>query len=218
MFAKAIGDEYIAGLWKTDIVMGMLWTRVRATDGVDSGLRRSLMKAPSWSWISLVGSVCYYLEGCNSNCVAIQDMSFPPASPSSDVYTDLEPVSITLTGKILSLTSLLGLRVCDQEVECHIDWSRDEIESGDPKYPHIVLFDAPADDPYEHRRKQVFALIAHVLVHVNKRNHIRHSITALLLHRVDDDATYRRIGIVKPSPVPSSILLSKVPIQRITVV
>ncbi|KAH8657772.1 heterokaryon incompatibility protein-domain-containing protein [Xylariales sp. PMI_506] len=58
-FADATGDEYIVGLWKRDLVRGLMWSHcqspgptIRRLDDLLSGYSsRSIYIAPSWSWI-----------------------------------------------------------------------------------------------------------------------------------------------------------------------
>ncbi|CAI4214355.1 unnamed protein product [Parascedosporium putredinis] len=50
-FAQALDDEYVAGLWRRDLLNGMMW--YIASDYNDPGVWR----APSWSWAALDGFV-----------------------------------------------------------------------------------------------------------------------------------------------------------------
>ncbi|KAK1655156.1 heterokaryon incompatibility protein-domain-containing protein [Colletotrichum phormii] len=45
-FSSALGDEYVAGLWKSDLVRGMLWQTVMQPS------TPKVWRAPSWSWAS----------------------------------------------------------------------------------------------------------------------------------------------------------------------
>jgi hypothetical protein len=56
MIQKHVGGAYLAGIWKCDLLIGLLWhlstTRFR--------LRKpSQQRAPSWSWAALDGSITY---------------------------------------------------------------------------------------------------------------------------------------------------------------
>ncbi|KAH9229590.1 hypothetical protein K456DRAFT_1799009, partial [Colletotrichum gloeosporioides 23] len=61
--ANMTGDEYVAGLWKRDIVSGLLWKTRRwnmdedGPHGAIQHTRPSCWRAPSWSWASLDGQV-----------------------------------------------------------------------------------------------------------------------------------------------------------------
>ena len=53
IFQSNLGDDYLAGLWRHDIVAGLLWY-------VIFGARRpDRYRAPSWSWASIDGAVAY---------------------------------------------------------------------------------------------------------------------------------------------------------------
>ncbi|KAK0721093.1 heterokaryon incompatibility protein-domain-containing protein [Lasiosphaeris hirsuta] len=57
-----VHDEYLAGLWRSDLTRGLLWQADRGLRA-DSGLatsRPSYHRAPSWSWASLDGRVYKY--------------------------------------------------------------------------------------------------------------------------------------------------------------
>ncbi|KAL8691311.1 MAG: hypothetical protein Q9218_003440, partial [Villophora microphyllina] len=50
-FQRLVGDEYIAGFWKSWLLLGLLWVR---TGKIESQPRR---KYPSWSWLSIDSGV-----------------------------------------------------------------------------------------------------------------------------------------------------------------
>lgn len=55
-FAKMIGDEYLAGLWRRNFINGLLWASTptyRDMDGWLPAVRPEVYRAPSWSWASL---------------------------------------------------------------------------------------------------------------------------------------------------------------------
>ncbi|KAF4962494.1 hypothetical protein FSARC_9417 [Fusarium sarcochroum] len=48
IFAKQLDDEYVAGLWRSNLIGGLLWQGLRCR-------RRQEYRAPSWSWASMDG-------------------------------------------------------------------------------------------------------------------------------------------------------------------
>ncbi|KAF9773647.1 hypothetical protein IL306_008518 [Fusarium sp. DS 682] len=54
-FQRVFGDEYYAGLWKGDLLRGLLWSHGRW--GSDKGGLRGENIGPSWSWASLEGEL-----------------------------------------------------------------------------------------------------------------------------------------------------------------
>ena len=57
-FAAATGRQYAAGLWEDDLLNGLLW--VVADRSVAKRYTKYI--APSWSWASIEGPVCYPLR------------------------------------------------------------------------------------------------------------------------------------------------------------
>ena len=61
LYHQSIGDDYLAGLWKTTICDGLLWEH-KPTYRYEKTTKRSRpsqYRAPSWSWASLDGNVRY---------------------------------------------------------------------------------------------------------------------------------------------------------------
>ncbi|KAH7058803.1 heterokaryon incompatibility protein-domain-containing protein, partial [Macrophomina phaseolina] len=54
MFAEKLNDEYVAGLWKNDLLSGLLWWRPGPAQTPDTYI------APSWSWASALNKIDYY--------------------------------------------------------------------------------------------------------------------------------------------------------------
>ncbi|KAK3350278.1 heterokaryon incompatibility protein-domain-containing protein [Lasiosphaeria hispida] len=54
-FAAATGDTYIAGLWRGDLLAGLLWRR----SGFEALRRTGTYRAPSWSWAAVEGRVSF---------------------------------------------------------------------------------------------------------------------------------------------------------------
>lgn len=58
--AQATGDQYLAGLWRNNILRWLLWRVVRYAGGFnrpENPARSEIYHAPSWSWASYAGSV-----------------------------------------------------------------------------------------------------------------------------------------------------------------
>ncbi|KAF2877163.1 heterokaryon incompatibility protein-domain-containing protein, partial [Massariosphaeria phaeospora] len=54
-FQRATGDEYIAGMWKTDMVRSLAWSRHTLAKNAKEGGQNNVYLAPSWSWASVAG-------------------------------------------------------------------------------------------------------------------------------------------------------------------
>ncbi|KAH7082112.1 heterokaryon incompatibility protein-domain-containing protein, partial [Paraphoma chrysanthemicola] len=60
--ATAMGDEYLAGLWRKDLLRWLLWRGVRYGGGfnrTENPTRSEVNHAPSWSWASYAGPVSF---------------------------------------------------------------------------------------------------------------------------------------------------------------
>jgi hypothetical protein len=60
--ASASGDQYLAGLWQTDLLRWLLWHGTRYGGGPNRAEvyeRPKMYHAPSWSWASYPGSVVF---------------------------------------------------------------------------------------------------------------------------------------------------------------
>ncbi|KAI3540283.1 HET domain-containing protein [Colletotrichum abscissum] len=55
-FSSALEDEYVAGLWKSDLVRGMLWNTVMQPS------KPKAWRAPSWSWASSDAEIAWDLR------------------------------------------------------------------------------------------------------------------------------------------------------------
>ncbi|KAL0779905.1 hypothetical protein CaCOL14_004389 [Colletotrichum acutatum] len=55
-FSSALGDEYVAGLWKDDLIRGMLWNTVMQPS------KPKAWRAPSWSWASSDAEIAWDLR------------------------------------------------------------------------------------------------------------------------------------------------------------
>jgi hypothetical protein len=58
VFEVVTGYSYIAGLWREDILSGLLWRR-----GRDSGDTSISDKLPSWSWARFTGKIKFWVPG-----------------------------------------------------------------------------------------------------------------------------------------------------------
>ncbi|KAJ3577705.1 hypothetical protein NPX13_g2863 [Xylaria arbuscula] len=58
-FHRATGDTYLAGLWKSHIIEGLGWTRIRLES---RPMAQALVDdlAPSWSWASVLGAKVFF--------------------------------------------------------------------------------------------------------------------------------------------------------------
>lgn len=53
---QAVEDEYLAGMWRSELAHSLLWEVERGSDNTRAGRPRPL-RAPSWSWASIDGPI-----------------------------------------------------------------------------------------------------------------------------------------------------------------
>jgi hypothetical protein len=95
-------DEYLAGLWKGDINIGLLW---HSTEG--SALRRpSSYRSPSWSWAACDGSIDFADDF--SGHYAVEDLNVN-VTPWLDPFGKVASGALSLTGRLKAACHSLGV-------------------------------------------------------------------------------------------------------------
>ena len=66
VFQKALNDQYCAGLWRNDIITGLMWNRMRPSHKVSHSHQRHHdlpnYRIPSWSWASINGGMLFNIS------------------------------------------------------------------------------------------------------------------------------------------------------------
>lgn len=112
------GDYYLAGLWKGDVVGGLLW----AASTTEKLQRTTEYRAPSWSWASVEGAI--YYEGIlawNS-----EDLGVPPEFELEVLDAQSKPAGLNPFGAVhgghITIRGLLKFTPFSRTANC-IDWS-----------------------------------------------------------------------------------------------
>ncbi|KAL1861327.1 hypothetical protein Daus18300_009003 [Diaporthe australafricana] len=106
-FAKAIDDEYLAGLWRRNLINGLLWTATDQYEDSDDYLpvvRPKVYRAPSWSWASLDAPSLKAPETEYSfygEYAEVQDVVIEPAG--DDPTGELRHACLHLSGHLIRL-------------------------------------------------------------------------------------------------------------------
>lgn len=94
-----LDDVYLAGLWRNNLINGLLW-KVNMGEQIDGSpsRRTTVYRAPTWSWASIDGMVTQVLDSdlYGDDLVSILDASTDPVG--SDEYGQLKGGRITLEG------------------------------------------------------------------------------------------------------------------------
>lgn len=107
-FAKAIDDEYMAGLWRGNFVNGLLWTAMAEDDvewNVVPAIRPDQYRAPSWSWASLdapsMKAYHHWESQLFDDYVEISDVHIEPKG--NDPTGELRHACLHLSGPLVKL-------------------------------------------------------------------------------------------------------------------
>ncbi|KAI9736769.1 MAG: hypothetical protein M1834_000973 [Cirrosporium novae-zelandiae] len=176
-FSVQTRDRYVAGLWKAHLTDGLLWQAARSDNAYLS--RPEKYRAPSWSWASLDGCISYFnLATRNILIPTYRDAQVDVFPSGLDPYGKLKQGSLTLT------TQLKEIQLDMYEVPVSFSTAHSSFTpvfhqfwQGD-KFVGIAWFD---EKPWTATTPLYSASIT--------SSHV------LFLEAVDDDQTYRRVGV-----------------------
>lgn len=201
-FNTRLNDKYVAGLWKADLLRGLLW-KVEGPKPGEIPLEATPYRAPSWSWASTFGGIISDARECvhrvGNYHVEIVDIQVYPVgdfTPDSDAnpYGGIKGGSLTLRGRWTS---------CSR-------WPR--FEEGNPDNSHPLFkyseegfgsmfryLDYSLDEQYEarHKRGRTLGLLEIVSWVQNERNFP--VVYFLILESGDhgDEKVFKRAGLVE---------------------
>lgn len=104
-FARHLGDEYVAGLWRGHLVQELLWQRGLARQ--DRASRHAEYRAPTWSWASIAGVVEWPLLGRNVKDDA-EVRAVRVESCTADTTGEVRYAELVLAGYLLPQSSAEG--------------------------------------------------------------------------------------------------------------
>ena len=84
--SKLTGSQYVAGLWKDNLVQDLCWTRDVWLDGTETSPRCYL--APTFSWVSVCGRIDYSIAGA-----LVKPAQITFHTELVDVYCDADPLN-----------------------------------------------------------------------------------------------------------------------------
>lgn len=142
--AEQYDDQYLAGLWKTDLILGLLWYRVVRRKFRDleptapfqaarNGLQDYL--APSWSWASYPGAVQFQAIVISSEALhPLPSLAILEASvsvPGKNKYGQVESGVLVLRTPLLPLEPAIGGDTLSHGAWDHNDFYCKELEDFD---------------------------------------------------------------------------------------
>jgi hypothetical protein len=194
IFAKRLKDQYLAGLWKSDLVVGLSWEGLHCK-------RVGEYRAPSWSWASVDGTI-----GC------IAEFPYTPLATIIDVKVELKggnPYGEILEGRIRICAPMRRVYLADNDeksgggksggrirLEVRMENIEDEDISG------IFVYDEFAKDSSQEaakileilRGKDIFALL--LLDHVEFREQ-QLPLKGLIIVEGQGTEEYQRFGTIR---------------------
>jgi hypothetical protein len=184
-FQRFSGHHYIAGLWEEDIARGLLWSKAKMHQIM---VQPTEPRAPTWSWAALNGPIKFHrrfgpLDG--QLVPRISEISVKTKHSGSNRVT-----TITLKGLLQPITLV-------NPTDHPPGNAGRESAHDEPRYTaalgpdghiscQIWLDDADAVD-----QTRLHAL----LVHVRSRQ-VQHGAGCLLLERIQELCTFRRVGVL----------------------
>lgn len=152
--AQETGDEYLAGLWRSDLVRSLVWYRCvrhrfrsREAAGpwrVDQP-RPEIYLAPSWSWASYLGVVEF--QTAYASLYVLPSVKLIDAAvvvPGRNKYGEVESGSLTLLSPLLTFEEHPPL--FDVAKGWKYGWTHDSLESPDLRDLDVTIsscFDYP---------------------------------------------------------------------------
>lgn len=104
-FARHLGEEYVAGLWRGHLVQELLWQRSLAIG--DGARRHAEYRAPTWSWASIAGAVEWPLLGRNvKDDAEVREVRVE--SCTADITGEVRYAELVLAGYLLPQSSVEG--------------------------------------------------------------------------------------------------------------
>lgn len=107
---KATHSEYIAGLWKCNLALNLLWQRATSTQSDENLCSLETWRAPSFSWSSLNAPVTYYTPDDDERKTlrtCITHVASSVLSTGLNALGTVSDASLTLRGPTITAT-LLG--------------------------------------------------------------------------------------------------------------
>lgn len=145
--AQQTGDEYRAGLWKSDLLRGLLWYRVvrynfRARESAapwkPDQQRPPSFLAPSWSWASYLGAVDFL--GIESSLHALPSAKLINSSvvtPGKNKFGEVRSGFVTILSPLLTFEEQPSTFNATNERK--YGWTHDSLVSRDTETEEVVI-------------------------------------------------------------------------------
>ncbi|KAH7208578.1 heterokaryon incompatibility protein-domain-containing protein [Fusarium oxysporum] len=191
IFAERLDDQYLAGLWRSDLVVGLCW------QGLKYGRRRVReYRAPSWSWASVDGDVSLGIPYTYNILAKIMDVevTLKGANPYGEVLEG--KIKICAPMERLYLTRRGSTQQAEFELRTEnaqtgrISCCFDSIEFTED------LFKEAGGIPENIRARELFALL---LIETPGFSDGQLPFWGLVIERIQEKEEYQRVGNIRTS-------------------
>lgn len=117
LFSSRLQDQYLAGLWRRDLIRGMLWS------GMPETTAATTYRAPTWSWASVDGFILYPgWGGSEFAWESLAQVSSAETKPliEGDVTGQLIGGSILISGPLREVTIETALETTRTSFLCEV--------------------------------------------------------------------------------------------------
>lgn len=192
-------DKFLAGLWLSDILIGLMWRHIASDAEKSRGRPKELEKMPSWSWVSVSGPVAWlkmYVSDVRTDLV----MQTPEVEYASEPLTSqivrakltflslLEPV-------IIGAEKIGGHRINSRHL--HRVWRRDRPDGMGGE--RGVLLGTCLPDYFLEENEQIFAMYLMTHDNLEQGDHTwgdsRTVHDVILVRPTGVKGEYRRVGV-----------------------
>jgi hypothetical protein len=200
LYQNSREDKFLAGLWQSDIVMGLMWRHLGSDSEKSCGRPKELKSIPTWSWASVGGGVAWlkmYVANRRTDLV----MQTPEVTYSGTPLTS--PISTaTLTflsrmEKVIIGTEIIGGDGINSRHHLPV-WRNDGAGSHDEK-PGEAIGTCLLDYNLGNDSREIYAMYLMTHDNLEEGDHswgpFRTAHDALLLEPTGNDREYRRIGV-----------------------
>ena len=113
-------DRYLAGMWQSCMVYGLAWFRIHDPERIYFTTGSSELQAPSWSWASFDGEVCFpaITPGTPERFAKVIDVAEDSMLLEGAVYADAS----------MSPHAYTSIKIESFLFPLHVEWSADSIE------------------------------------------------------------------------------------------
>lgn len=190
-----LGDEYLAGLWKGNILTGLAWSSTPMTYGLQThlqGIREGEYIAPSWSWAGCSGGG---LSPDNAGRQTVPECTLLDVNVESDLHNPFGMVYggyILICGKVAPIPPSLreGGRSGNDpakwelkleggldDITAHLDWCKQQEEEGLENLVMLLLHTQHPSEPSNNSGRERVC-------------------RALMLYPTETPGKYYRVGVV----------------------